>query len=114
MDETLGAATRMAIDTGAGPHLIQRDALPPGAMERVQEVPKGGARKPRDVIGARYLPTDSVTLSVKVSARVALRELLVEDDISVPVILWCAFIDQNAHGILPLEQTVRWIDGSCT
>lgn len=65
VDETQGAATRMVIVTGAGPSLIRRDALPPGALDRVQEVRKGGATELRDANGMRLRTSGSVTLRVK-------------------------------------------------
>jgi len=39
---------------------------------------------------------------------------LVVDDLSVPVILNCTFIDDNAHAILPQDRSIRWTDGSVT
>lgn len=88
--------------------------MPPGALERVQEVQKGGASKLTDANGARLLTSGSITLRVKSGARVAPCEFRVANDIAVPVILGCTFMDQNSHAILPSDQTIRWIDGSCT
>jgi len=39
---------------------------------------------------------------------------LVVDDLSVPVILGCTFIEDNAHAILPQDRSIRWTDGSVT
>ena len=40
--------------------------------------------------------------------------ILVVEDLPVPVILGCTFIDDNAHAILPQDRSIRWTDGSVT
>jgi len=40
--------------------------------------------------------------------------LLVVDNLSVPDILGCTFIDCNAHAILPQYLFIRWTVGSVT
>jgi len=39
---------------------------------------------------------------------------LVVEDLLVPVILDCTFIDDNTHAILPQDRSIRWTDGSVT
>jgi len=39
---------------------------------------------------------------------------IVVDDLSVPVILGCTFIDDNAHAIMPQDRSIHWTDGSVT
>lgn len=114
LDKTEWTGTRMVIDTGTGPRLIRRDALPTEALEWVQETPKGAETKLQDANGARLLTSGRVTLSVKSGASVAPCEFLVADDLSVPFILGYSYIYKNTHAILPADQTVQWIDRSCT
>jgi len=41
-------------------------------------------------------------------------KLLAPGDLSVPVILGCTFIDDNAHAIFPQDRSIRWTNGSVT
>lgn len=104
----------MVIDSGAGPTLIRRDALPPGALALVKEASEEGAIKLRDTSGARLLTSSSVSLSGKSCSRVAPCKYLLADDLSVPRILGCAFIDEKAQVILRSDENFRSMEGSCT
>jgi len=45
-------------------------------------------------------------------ARIVIVTILVVEDLPVPVILGCTFIDDNAHAILPRDRSIWWTDGS--
>jgi len=51
---------------------------------------------------------------LQTGARIVPLPFLVVDDLSVPGILGCAFIEGNAHAILRQDRSIRWADGSVT
>jgi len=59
-------------------------------------------------------PSCTVTLWLQTGARIVSVPFLLVDDLSLPVILGCTFIDDNAHAILPRDRSIRWTDVSVT
>jgi len=68
----------------------------------------------RDANNARLRASGTVTLWLQTGARIVSVPFLVVDDLSVPNILGCTFIDDNAHAILPQDRSIRWTDASVT
>lgn len=104
-------ATTMVTDTGAGPCLIRWNALPVDCEPEVTLAsPEWPGSRLSDANGKTLVTSGSVTLWVRAGGQQVLKTFLVADDLSVPAILCCTFIDRHAHAILPPAQTVRWKD----
>jgi len=107
-------AVGVFVDTGAGPNLVRRSALAPDGLRQVVTSKKEERVRLRDPNNARLRTSGTVTLWLQTGARIVSLTFLVVDDLSVPVILGCTFIDDNAHAILPQDRSIRWTDGSVT
>jgi len=68
----------------------------------------------QDANNARLRTRGTVTLWLQTGARIAPVPFLVVDDLSVPVIWGCTFIDYNTHAILPQDRSIHWTDASVT
>jgi len=68
----------------------------------------------RDGNNARLRTSGTVTIRLQTGTRIVPVPCLVLNDLSVPVILGCTFIDDNAHAILPQDRSIRWTDESVT
>jgi len=104
----------VVVDTGAGPNLVRRDALAPEWLRQVLTSKEEEQVRLRDANNARLRTSGTVTLWLQTGARIVPVPVLVVDDLSVPVILGCTFIDDNDHAILPQDRSIRWTDGSVT
>jgi len=94
-------AVGVVVDTGAGPNLVRRSALAPDWLRQVVTSKEEERVRLRDANNARLRTSGTVTLWLQTGARIIPVTFLVVDDLSVPVILGCTFIDDNAHAILP-------------
>ena len=102
------------VDTGAGLNLVRRNALSPDWLRQVVTSKEEEQVRLRDANIARLRTSGTVTLWLQTGSRIIPVPFLVVDDLSVPVILGCTFIDGNAHAILPQDRSIRWTDGSVT
>jgi len=100
--------------TGAGPNLVRRSALAPDWLVQVVTSKEKERVRLRDANNARLCTSGTVSLWLRTGARIVPVTFLVVEDLSVPVILGCTFIDDNAHAILPQDQSIRWTDGTVT
>jgi len=114
LDKLSLVAVGVVVDTGAGPNLVCRSALAPGWLRQVVNSKEEERVRLRDTNSARLRTRGTVTLWLQMGARIVPVTFLVVDDLSVPVILGCTFIDDNAHAILPQDRSIRWTDGSVT
>jgi len=114
LDKLSLRAFGVVVDTGAGPNLVRRDALAPDWLSQVVTTKEEEMVRLRDAISARLRTSGTVTLWLQKGARIVPVPFLVVDDLSVPVILGCTFIDDNAHAILPQDRSILWTDGSVT
>jgi len=114
LDKLSLVAVGVVVDTGAGPNLVCRSALAPGWLRQVVNSKEEERVRLRDTNSARLRTSGTVTLWLQMGARIVPVTFLVVDDLSVPVILGCTFIDDNAHAILPQDRSIRWTDGSVT
>jgi len=107
-------AVGVVVDTGAGPNLVRRSALASDWLRKVVTSKEEERVRLRDAHNARLRTSGTVTLWLQTGARIVPLTFLVVDDLSVPVILGCTSIDDNAHAILPQDRSIRWTDGSVT
>jgi len=114
LDKLSLVAFGVVVDTGAGPNLVRRNALAPDWFRQVVSSKKEEQVRLRDANNARLRASGTVTLWLQTGARIVSVPFLVVDDLSVPVILGCTFIDDNASAILPQDRSIRWTDGSVT
>jgi len=94
--------------------LVRRNALAPDWLRQVVTSKEEEQVRLRDAKNARLRTSGTVTLWLQTGARIVPVPFLVFDDLSVPVILGCTFIEENAHAILPQDRSIRWTDGSVT
>ena len=104
----------VVVDTGAGPNLVHRSALAPAWLRQVVTCKEDERVRLRDANNARLRTSGTVTLWLHTDAQIVPVTFIVVDDLSVPVILGCTFIDDNAHAILPQDLSIRGTDGSVT
>jgi len=104
----------VVVDTGVGPNLVRRDALAPDWLRQVVTSKEEEQARLRDAKNARLRASGPVTLWLQTGARIVPVPFLVVEDLSVPVILVCTFIDDNAHATLPQDRSSRWTGGSVT
>jgi len=102
------------VDTGAGPNLVRRSALAPDWLRHFVTSEEEERVRLRDANNARLGTSGTVTLWLQTGARIVSVTFVVVEDLSVPVILGCTFIDDNVHAILPQDRSIRWTDGSVT
>jgi len=114
LDKLSLVAVGVVVDTGAGPNLVRRSALARGWLRQVVTSKEEEQVRLRDANKARLRTSGTVTLWLQTGARIVPVTFLVVDDLSVPVILGCTFIDDNAHAILPQDRSIRWTNGSVT
>jgi len=114
LDKLFLRAFRVVVDTEAGPNLVRRNALAPDWLRQVVTSKEEEQVRLRDANNARLRTSGTVTLWLQTGARIFPVPFLVVDDLSVPVILGCTFIDDIAHAILPQDRSIRWTDGSVT
>ena len=112
LDKLSLVAVGVVVDTGAGPNLVRRSALAPDWLRQVVTAKELERVRLRDANNARLCIIGTVTLWLQTGARIVPVTFLVVDDHSVPVILGCPLIDDNAHAILPQDRSIRWTDGS--
>ena len=95
------------LDTGAGPNLVKREAIPEGAeVLSAEHLPIRGANgKPIDVAGCVYL-------TVTVGTQVAKREFLVCERLATDLILGCDYCDRHVEEILPRKRLIKLDDGT--
>ena len=89
------------VDTGAGPNLVLRGALAPDWLHQAVTSKEEEQVRLQESNSARLRTCGTVKLWPQTGARIVPVTFLVVDDLSVPVILGCTFIDNNAHAILP-------------
>jgi len=104
----------VVVATGAGPNLVGRNALAPDWLLQVVTSTEEKEVRLRDANNARLRTSGTVTLWLQTGARIVPVPFLVVDDLSVPVILGCTFIENNAHAILPQDRSICWTYGSVT
>jgi len=114
LDKLSLVAFGVVLDTGAGPNLVLQSALAPDFLRQVVTSKREELVRFRDPNDARIRTSGTVTLWLQTGARIVPVTFLVVDDVSVPVILGCTFIKDNAHAILPEDRSIRWTDGSVT
>jgi len=114
LDKLSPVAVGDVVDTRAGPNLVRRSALAPDWLRQVVTSNEEERVRLRDANNSRLRNSSTVTLWLQTGARIVAVTLLVVDDLSVPVILCCTFIHDNAHAILPQDRSIRWTDGSVT
>ena len=107
LDKLSLVAVGVVVDTGAGPNLVRRSALARGWLRQVVTSKEEEQVRLRDDNKARLRTSGTVTLWLQTGARIVPVTFLVVDDLSVPVILGCTFIDDNAHAILPQDRSIR-------
>ena len=101
LDKLSLVAFGVVVDTGAGLNLVCRSALSPDWLRQVVTSKEEERVRLKDAKNARLRTSGTVTLWLQTGARIVPVTFLVVDDLSVPVILGCTFIDDNAHAILP-------------
>jgi len=114
LDKLSFRAFGVVVDTGAGPNLVRLNALAPDWLRQVVTSKEEEQVRLRDANNARLRTSGTITLWLQTGARIVPVPFLVVDDLSVPVILGCTFIDDKAHAILPQDRSIRWTDGSVT
>jgi len=97
----------VVVDTGAGLNLVRRNALAPDWLPQVLTSQKEEQVRLRDANNALLRISGTVTLWLQTGARIVPVPFFVVDDLSVPVILGCTSIDDNAHAILPQDGSIR-------
>jgi len=97
----------VVVDTGAGPNLVRQDALAPDWLHKVVTSKEEEQTRLRDAKNAQLGTSGTVTLWLQTGARIEPVPFHVVDDLSVPVILGCTFIDDNAHAILPQDESIH-------
>jgi len=112
LDKLSLVAVGVVVDTGAGPNLVRRSALAPDWLRQVVTSKEEKRVRLKDANNARLRTSGTVTLWLQTGARIVPVTFLVVDNLSVPIIMGCAFIDDNAHAILPQDRSIRWTDGS--
>jgi len=100
------------VDTWVGPNRVRRSALAPDWLRQVVTFKEEKRVCLGDADNARLRTSGTVTLWLQTGARIVPVTFLVVYDLSVPVILGCTFIDDNAHAILPQDRSIRWTEGS--
>jgi len=110
LDKLSLVAVGVVVDTGAGPNMVRRSALAPEWLRQVVTSKEEEQVRLRDANNARLRTSGTVTLWLQTGARIVPVTFLVVDDLSVPVILGCLFIDDNAHAILPQDRSIRWTE----
>jgi len=114
LDKLSLLAFGVVVDTGAGPILVRRNALAPDWLRQAVTIKEEDQVRLRHANNARLRTCGTVTLWLQTGARIVPVPFLVVDDLSVPVILGCTFIDDNAHAILHQDRSIRWTDGFVT
>jgi len=114
LDKLSLVAENVVVYNGAGPNLVRRSALAPDWLRQVVTSEEEERVRLRDANNARLRTSGTDTLWLQTGARIVPVTFLIVDDFSVPVILGCAFIEDNAHAILPQDRSIRWTDGSVT
>ena len=114
LDKLSLVAFGVVVDTGAGLNLVCRSALSPDWLRQVVTSKEEERVRLKDAKNARLRTSGTVTLWLQTGARIVPVTFLVVEDLSVPVILGCTFIDDNAHAILPQDRSIRWTDDSVT
>jgi len=114
LDKLSLVAVGVVVDTGARPNLVRRSALAPDWLHRVVTSKEEARVRLRDANNARLRTSGTVTLWIQTGARIGPVTFLVVDHLSVPVILGCLFIGDNAHAILPQDRSIRLTEGSVT
>jgi len=112
LDKLSLVAVVVVVDIGAGPNLVRRSALAPDWLHQVVTSKEEERVRLRDANNTRLRTSGTVTLWIQTGARIVPVTFLVVDDLSVPVILGCTFIDDNTHAILPQDRSIRWTEGS--
>jgi len=102
----------VVVDTGAGHNLVRRSALAPDWLCQVATSKKEEQVRLRNVNNAWLRTSGTVALWLQTGARIVPVTFFVVDGLSVPVILGCTFIDDNAHAILPPDRSMLWTNGS--
>jgi len=114
LDKLSLVAFRVFVDTGAGPNLVRRSALPSDWLRQIVTPKEEERVRLRDANSVRLCTSGTVTLWLQTGARIVPVTFLVVDDLSVPVLLGCTIIEVNAHAIQPLDRSIRWTDNSVT
>jgi len=114
LDKLSLVAFGVVVDPGAGLNLFRRNALSLDCLRQVVLFKKEEQVRLRDANNARLRTSGNVKLWLQTGAGIVPVPLLVVDNLSVPDILGCTFIDCNAHAILPQYLFIRWTVGSVT
>jgi len=104
----------VVVDTGAGPNLVRRSALAPCWLRQKVPSNKDEQVRLRGANNARLRTRGTATLCLQTGARIVPMTCLVDEDLSVLVLLGFRLIDDNAHAILPQDLSIRGTDGSVT
>jgi len=114
LDKLSLVAVGVVVDTEAGLNLVRRSALSPDWLHQVVTSKDEERVRLIDANNARLRTSGTVTLWVQKGARIVPVTFLVVEDLSVPVILGCTFIDDNAHAIQTQDRSICWTNGSVT
>ena len=95
----------VVLDTGASLSIIRENCLPPTWREGEVENPKPGMRV-LDANGNRIPPRAIVHLHLQVGGLLVKQKFLVVDNLSVPCIIGCDFIDKHIETIHPRKRYV--------
>jgi len=104
----------VVVDTGAGPFLVRRKALPPEWLRQgitskeEQQVRRGNSNN------ARLRTSCIVTLWLQTGARIVPVTFIVVEGVLVPETLGGTFIYDNAHAVLPWDRSILQTDASVT
>jgi len=112
LDKLSLVAGGVVVDTGARPFLVRRSSLAPDWLRQVVTSKAQERVRLRDANNARLRTSGTVTLWLQTGARIVPVTFLFVDDLSVPVLLGCTFMDDNAHSILRQDRSIRWTDCS--
>ena len=114
LDKLSLRAFGVVVDTEAGPNLVRRNALAPDLLRQVVTSTQEEQVLLRDANYARLRTSGTVTMWLHTGARIVPVPFLVVDDLSVPVILGCKFIYDDANTILPQDRSICWTKVSVT
>jgi len=114
LDKLSFRAFGVVVDTGAGPNLVRRNAFAPDWHRQVVTSMQEEQVLLRDANYARLRTSGTVTMWLHTGARIVPVPFLVVDDLSVPVILGCKFIYDDANTILPQDRSICWTKVSVT
>jgi len=92
-------ATSVVVDTGAGASVIRPKALPDGWDAAITPHPPGAGLRLRDANENQLVTSGTISLLFRAGGLCVPCTFQVVVSLSVPVLLWCDFLDAHAHAI---------------